>query len=178
MTKKTFAVGYDSENNKYVHTELTESTKNHQGGHKQNEQGYSNVRMYGPGVDIYEFYLSRLSDNCERLFQTPIQNFTLKGKWYKNVPMGKNTLGTLMQCISKKSGLSCTYTCHSVRASTITTLFQAGVSPQSIISITKHKNTSSLTHYIEDLSTDQKKDCCATLTSALDFSEKVCVLYQ
>ena len=54
MIKKTFAVGYDSENNKYVHTELTESTKNHQGGQKQNQQGYSNVRMYGPGVDIYE----------------------------------------------------------------------------------------------------------------------------
>ena len=73
MTIKTSALRCDSENNKYVHTELTESTKNQQGGHKKNEQGYSNVQIYGSGVDIFEFYLSKLivvKDYSKLIFKT------------------------------------------------------------------------------------------------------------
>ena len=74
----------------------------------------------------------------------------------------------MMQRISKKAGMSCVYTCHSVRASTITTLFRAGVSTQSIISITKHKSTSSLNHYIQGLSAQQKRDCANVLSTAME----------
>ena len=78
----------------------------------------------------------------------------------------------MMTNISKKAGLSMIYTCHSVRASTITTLYQAGVPTQSIVSITKHKNISSLGHYIGDLSTAQKRDCSSVLTAALNTPEE------
>ena len=99
MTKKTFTVVCDSSGNDYVHTDITETTKNHQGGHKQGDLDYSDVRMYGPGVEIFKFYLSKLNEECGRLFQTPMKNFYLNGRWYKNIPMGKNTLSTIMQQI-------------------------------------------------------------------------------
>ena len=49
----------------------------------------------------------------------------------------------------------------------ITTLYRAGIDPQTITSITKHKNTTSLAHYIDDISDNQKKECCNILTKAL-----------
>lgn len=167
MTKDTFQVQQDTEGHKYVAMNQTETTKNHQGGHRQKDADYSDQRMYGPGVDILVFYKSKLNPSCQRLFQKPLVAYTLDGYWYKNEPIGKNTLASMMQAISKKAGLSTVYTCHSVRASTITTLFRAGVSTQSIVAITKHKNTTSLGHYISDLSTGQKRECSGVLSSAL-----------
>jgi hypothetical protein len=178
MTKSTFNVDTDSEGLKYVSMKVTEVTKNHQGGHKQSDVDYSDQRMYGPGVEIYEFYVKKLNPGCDRLFQTSLKSYAPDGIWYKKEPMGKNTISNMMQRISKKAGMSQVYTCHSVRASTITTLYQAGVSTQSIIAITKHRNTSSLGHYIEDLSSKQKRDCSSILTTALNLSDsqKVCRL--
>ena len=77
----------------------------------------------------------------------------------------------MMQRDATKAGLSCVYTYHSVRASTITNSFHDGVSTQSIISITKHKNTSSLGHYIGGLSSGQKRECASILTATLHASE-------
>ena len=39
--------------------------------------------------------------------------------------------------------------------------------PQQIISLTKHKNTNSLNHYINGLSTAQKGECSSMLSSSL-----------
>ena len=167
MTKKTFVEQEDSEGHEYIAPAHTEVTKNHQGGHKQTNIDYSDQRMYGPGVGIYKFYISKLNPKCERLFQTPLQSYQLASHWYSSEPMGKNPLGSIMKKISQKAGLSCIYTCHSVRASTITKLFQAGVSAHSIIAITKHKNISSLSHYIEDISTEQKRECSKILSAKL-----------
>ena len=168
MKKDTFQVSTDDEGLKFVSMIVTESTKNHQGGFKQCDTDYSDCRMYGQGVEIYEFYLTKLHHRCERLFQTSLKVFTATDPiWFKNEPMGKTPLSSIMQTISKKSGLSVIYTCHSVRASTITALFQAGVSPQGIMAITKHKNESSLKHYISDMSSEQKRHCSATLSNAM-----------
>ena len=71
MTKK-ITVGHDSEKNEYVHVNITETKKTHHGGHKQSDQGYSDERMYGPGVEISKFYISKLKEKCEKLFTTPI----------------------------------------------------------------------------------------------------------
>ena len=72
-----------------------------------------------------------------------------------------------MQYISQKAGLSDIYTCHSVRASTITTLFQAGIPAQNIIAVSNHKDVSSLKHYIQDMSNEQKRSCSGVLQNAL-----------
>ena len=99
-------------------------------------------------------------------FQNPAKSVT-PDRWFSAEPMGKNTLSNMMQRISQHAGLSQKYTCHCVRASTITTLFQAGIPTQQIVSITKHKDTKSLGPYISDLSEAQKRGASNTLSNAL-----------
>ena len=127
MTKDTFFLKNDTEGHRYVTSNTTEVTKNHQGGHKQHQIDYSDQRMYGSAVEIFEFYLTKLNSKNERLFQIPLKSFPCDGILYRNEAMGKNSLAQMMQTISKKAGLSQVYTCHSVRASTITTLFQEDI---------------------------------------------------
>ena len=170
MTKGSLQVGPDSEGKLYVHLILTETSKNYQGGYKQKDIDYSDQRMYGEGVDIVQFYLNKVSDKCDRLFQYPLSVYDAEGKWFKNAPVGKNRLGNMMQTISKKAGLSTIYTCHSVRASTITHLYRAGVQPSSIINVTKHKNISSLSHYIDGMSEGEKRHCSGVLSNSLSSS--------
>ena len=112
--------------------------------------------MYGEAVQIFEFFLTKLNPKCERLFQYLLSTFSLSSfksngnsdVWFACWPIVKNTFANMMQHLSrKKCCLSQVYTCHSVRALCIT-LFRAGVAPGKMISITltKHKNTSSLKH--------------------------------
>ena len=157
LNKSHFKVLTDGDGSEYVTCQLTESTKNNQGGHKQAEQDYTDVRMYGEAVSIFKVYLTKLHPDCDRLFQTAAKSFRLNDEcWFRKEPMGKTPLASMMQAISKKAGLSVEYTCHSVRASTVTTLFHSGVSARDICSITKHRQENSLKHYINDTSTEQK----------------------
>lgn len=100
MTKETFIVKTDDVGAKYVCQNITETTKNHQGGQKQSEQDYSDTRMYSATgildpVSAYEMYYSKLNPKCEALWQTPLKDtkFRLSTNWFKNEPLGKNTLG-------------------------------------------------------------------------------------
>ena len=173
MNKETFSIQTDVNGEKYVTTEVTESTKNNPGGSKQSEQDYSDQRMYGPGVEILEFYLEKLNGKINRLWQYPVKNFLASNLvWYRSEPLGKNYLATMMQKISKNAGLSKIYTCHCVRASTVTTLFRKGISAQKIIGVTKHRSTASLGHYIDGMSTAQKKECSSVLTEALGMDKQ------
>jgi hypothetical protein len=167
MNKTTFIICEETDG-KYVQMNSTEKTKNHQGGHRQTDMDYSDQKMYGIGADIFSFYLSKLNPKCDRLFQHPLVNFEQTGiTWYKNSPVGKNVLSEMMKIISKQAGLSKVYTCHSVRASTITNLHRAGVERNDIKHITNHKNSSSLDHYIDGLSKDQCRNFNNLLESSL-----------
>ena len=111
----------------YATYAATEKTKNHQGGYKQKDLDYSDARMYGKGVVLLKFLLSKLHPDLNRLFQHPLKHFESGGHWFKKEPCGKDTLGKIMQSISKKAGLANIYTCHCLRASTIISLLKAGV---------------------------------------------------
>ena len=166
--RKNHFIMQTSKKGEFITCTKTERIKNNQGGDKQSEQDYSTNEVYGPAVDIFKFFLSKLNPKCDRLFQYPVNAFSIsKNVWFAEKPIGKNTLGNMMQRISEKSGLSKIYTCHCVRASAITALFQAGISPERIITITKHKNTSSLNHYVSGMSSDQKEECSSVLSAPL-----------
>ena len=174
FTTDSFEVKTDDKDRRYVCFTLTEITKNHQGGNRQNEVDYSDQRMYETGsqlcpVAAFELYKQKQHPQIKAFFQTPLMNYSIdQDCWYKKEPMGKNTLGSIMQRISKKAGLSETYSCHSVRASTVTTLGHAGVESRLICGITKHKNEASLKHYVSEMSTDQKHACGQILSDAFD----------
>lgn len=173
MRKADFLICRDSDDKRYVTMISTEVTKNHQGGHKQKDQDYSEVRMYEnkdtplDPVAAVELYISKLHPESPVLFQKPRKVFDKENIWYTREVLGKNTLGTIMQTISRKAGLSETYTCHCVRASTVTTLYQAGVDAHRICAITKHTNQSSLAHYIDGNTESQMREASSILNQAL-----------
>ena len=172
--KSTLAKCQDDEGHDYLSFTQTEQTKNHQGGGKQSEQDYADQRIYGQPVQAYELYISKLNPECDRLFQAPIVKYCRDGMWYQNKPLGKNMLSQMMINISNQAGLSQKYTNHSVGVSTVTNLFQAGMSAEKICSITKHKNQESLKPYISDLSAKQKRECNDVLRKSLPVA-KVCL---
>ena len=80
---------------------VTELNQNHQ-VHNTQIIDYADQRIYGTGVEIYKFYISKLNSNSDSLFQTPLHIYQLALHWHKSKPMGKNTLAVIMQRISKK----------------------------------------------------------------------------
>ena len=146
----------------------TENTKNHQGGNKQTDQDYSDNKIYDPQViESFKLYEEKICKDNQIFFQSPDSTCHVnESRWYKADPIGKNTLCDMMKTISRKAGLSQSYTCHCIRASTITRLFQAGVSAKDICSLTKHKNEMSLNPYIGGLSKKQKTHMEGILTDA------------
>ena len=154
---------------------LTEQTKNYQSSAKQSEQSYPDVRMYETStaldsVAALDFYLSKTHPDCKALFLTPNKaatkniNFASTRLWYRNEPMGKNTISKMMERISIKAELSEPYTNHCIRASTVTSLFQCSVDARKICAITKHKDERSLSHYISETTSAPKRECSKILS--------------
>ena len=168
-TPESFVVKRDEEGVTYITEGVTMKTKNHQGGNKTDDQDYSEPRMYqNDAVESYRMMVSKRHPSNTALFQTPMKSIKPENDvWYKNEPMGKNKLATLMQKVSKNAGLSRVYTAHSVRVSMITILFQGGVQPDEICAITKHRREASLDSYINGSSSAQKRNCSNVLSSAL-----------
>ena len=89
LKKDSFVVNVDASGMEYVSQRLTESTKNNQGGHKQSDQDYSDVRMYGFGVEVFKYCMDHLNVNCDRLFQYPTSAYVRDGDaFFMNKPMG------------------------------------------------------------------------------------------
>ena len=138
LQKHHFIIDSDAENKRYVTPAVTESTKNNPGGYKQGDQDYSDRRiMYQLDDSVldpllaYEKYLSKLNPENGSLFQKPKKNFIFEQDiWYTKEVLGKNTLSGIMKSLSQKAGLSRSYTNHCVRASTVTTLYRAGIDTQ------------------------------------------------
>ena len=114
-------------------------------------------------VNLYEFLISKLNPGIDPLFQTPKKVYDANGCWSKCEPFGKKVMPTL----SRKAGLSQVYTNHCVRASTVTALHKAGIEGRRICQVTKHKNESSLAHYVSGSSSAQKRECSEILSGPL-----------
>ncbi|KAG5900123.1 hypothetical protein JTB14_012796 [Gonioctena quinquepunctata] len=107
-------------------------------------------------VALLKLLLQKINENItsERLFSTPNlfwKNKNSKG-WYKNVPLGINTISTWTKYSATKIGLDITnnkITNHSNRASTVSQLAKAGVSDQQLIKITGHSSSSSIKPYLQ-----------------------------
>ena len=108
------------------------------------------ARMYElPGnplcpVASFRKYITKLNPKNPWLWQKPLDAFDEDDNvWYANSPLGKNTLRLLMKNISKMAHLSVEYTNHSIRATDITALDDAGFEARHIMRITGYKIESS-----------------------------------
>ena len=78
--------------------------------------------------------------------------------WYDNMRIGKNTMGTMMSSVSKAVKLSKKYTNHSIRATFVTILDSCDFDARHIMSISKHKNESSIRSYSSRVRYNTRKD--------------------
>ena len=122
-------------------------------------------------VAAIEFYLGKTHPDCKALFQTPNKattknmDFASAQHWYRNEPLGKNTISKMMERISIKAELSERYTNHCIRASTVTSFFQFqhGVDARKVCAITKHKDERSLTHALHQRDNKRTKRECSKI---------------
>ena len=192
LTKNSFVLRKDAEGFEYLSMAYQEATTNHPGGVKQKIN--PETSMYGNGTHFCPLaaflkYTSKLHPDCESLWQRPklvpqefkTKEAMLNGPWYRNTPVGKNTLSVMMTNISKLAHLSQLYTNHGVRGGSINTLSAAGVEGRLIQHVTHHKNPSSLLSYQRDSSSAQKRQHSAylqgvpiTKPSSSTFSSSTC----
>ena len=123
----------DDQGQVYFTIEQSVVEKNHNGGPCPDQQWTNSTRIYDCElgqhrlVDIMKLYISKLNGNCQWLFQQcRFRVSPTDDTWFKNEPLGVNTLGQLMKTISQAAGLSKLYTNHCVRATTITVLLKEG----------------------------------------------------
>ena len=64
--------------------------------------------------------------------------------WYSCTPVGHNTLASTVSHILKQAGVSGFFTNHSLRATSVTRLFDAGLDEQLIMARTGHSSWCSL----------------------------------
>ena len=173
LTKKSFLFGEDAKGKQFVSMAHDEATKNHQGGVADVESFEKSARMYKTnskfdGYTALEIFLSKLHPNCEALFQFPKRNWKAGDHvWYENRPIGVNKLASMMKEISTNAGLSRIYTNHSVRATAITLWSNTGLTNREIMSISGHRNESSLQSYHNLPSVQQLRKCSNVLSVAL-----------
>ena len=141
-------------------------TKNHRGESRDYSRSQSG-RMYETHrkdcpVDSYCKYVSHLNPMCEAFWQRPKSQVSDEEEvWYNNMPelpVGKNTLGTKMQTISREAQTSKVYTNHCLRATTIQTLDSEGFAARHIMSVSGHKSETSIKHYARVEDSNKKKD--------------------
>ncbi len=92
-------------------------------------------------VEIVCEYLSKLPTNrkCEAMYLRPKKNYS-PTDWYLDSPVGVNTLSTIVKNMFRKIGKDGHYTNHSLRATSATRMYDAGVSEQVISEVTGHRS--------------------------------------
>ena len=154
----------------YQHTD--EKDKNHKENADPNDtvgEGSMYEHAGNPDCPVksFEKYISKLNpcNNC--LCQRPQDSFDPEDAvWYGNQALGENTLGTMMSTISQRAKLSKRYTNHSIRATCITRLDDAGFESRKLMRISGHRSEMSLKSYSSRLSVQDKRIISDTLSDA------------
>jgi len=114
-----FKTMFDSRGNKYIcmrdslrkndrEVACTES--------REQSRMYETPGYQGCPVSSFEKYVSKLNVDCSAFWQAPIEKLVSdNASWYKNLPLGKNSLYNKMKTLSEVAGLSKVYTNHCLR---------------------------------------------------------------
>ena len=140
---------------------------------RENEDEEYGGRMYeikdSPRCPVSSLlkYKALLNPSCMSFWQRPKSKAPLQeGPWYDKVPVGINTLGNKVKEITEAAGCGGKYSNHSLRATTITTLNDAGFESRDIMTVTGHKSESSLKHYART-SAQKKKEMSRKIAKSL-----------
>nr|XP_054775587.1 uncharacterized protein LOC129284148 [Lytechinus pictus] len=147
-------------------------TKNNREDKLEKSQGGIIAPTNGSRCPVASFlrYKSKLNPQCKWFWQRAKPKHDLDpasfGPWYCNAPLGKNTIGDKMKTISSRAGTK-VYTNHCLRATSISTLQNAGFRDREIMSVSGHRSEGSLKHYAST-SSDTKENMSRAIATAVD----------
>ena len=163
LSRDSFVIMKDANDNEYVEISVSEKTKNYQGG-LGDKADQSDPKMFSantPNCPVMYFkkLLSVLNPKQNALFQKPKRNFLSTDEvWFENSPIGVNKLGDMMKDISVAASLSKVYTNHCVRSTTISALDEGGIPVHRIMQTSGHRSESSLRSYCDRQSLEKYKE--------------------
>ncbi len=153
-----------------IRLKKNEMTKNHAETDEDVENGGRISAIPGNAkcpVSIIISYMEKLNPTIPAFWQRPKKKVPLGSTvWYDAVPVGHNTLGTMMKTISAFCSLDTVYTNHCLRVSACTLLGEAGYTDLDIQSVSKHKSVSALGIY-KRVKTDRKAEMSKSLSVAI-----------
>lgn len=175
LKKEDFSICTDSSGVRFVCKVKDELTKNR----RENDEAQESQTMFETGgpfcpVLSFEKYVSRLNPKNEYLFQRPKKAVDESDEvWYDNMVVGQRTLGDKMKKLSIEAKLSCVYTNHSIRATTITILDECGYEARHIMALSGHRSESSIRSYASQTSLSTKRKMSETLSDSLNNKKTV-----
>ena len=168
MTRDSFEVC--EEGGKCYITLKDTLTKNNREDELEKSQGGIMTATNGPRCPVASFlqYKDKLNPQCKWFWQRvkPKHELHPSGPWYANAPLGKNIIGEKMKTISSHAGTK-QYTNHCLRATSISTLQNAGFRDREIMSVSGHHSESSLKHYAMTTS-ETKENMSRAIAAAVD----------
>ena len=145
MTREFYGIFRDEYDQEFIQQKVSELDKNHNENRKSGETT-GEGRMYSqpdnPACPVasYKLYVSKLHPDCKSLWQRPLDSFNESdATWFCNSPLGQNSIQNFMIKLSKFAKLSEHYTNHSIRATAITLMDDAGLEARHIMRISGHR---------------------------------------
>ena len=124
-------------------------------------------------VEAFKLYSSKRpasSDSCSKFYLAVNYTFEKTGNWFKNAPLGANSIGGLLSSAAKMAEITDKKIVnHSARKTAIKRLLDGGCPESYVTQLTGHKSVNSLTSYSEACDTVQRK-MARTVTENADFS--------
>ena len=154
------------------------STKNHQGGLDGTDDPSDGKMFEGKGlancpVAVVKAYLSHLNPKCEALFQKPLTGAKFKPSsdviWYSTLPLGHNTIDSMMKNMCLRAGIDPPFTNHCVRSTTVNILSSKDMKNRHIRAVTGHKSDASLESYNDRPTFEQFKNMSSAITDFINF---------
>ena len=168
LEKQMLCLRQTPEGRRYYELRAVLSTKNHQGGLRDNANESDGKMFEVKGssrcpVQSVENYLRHLHPELSCLFQRPraiSATFDpLKDDvWYCNAPIGQSMLSSMMKKMSQKAGIEPHLTNHCVKATAVTVLSDHNVEARLIKAVTGHKSDQSIESYNARASFQQKEN--------------------
>ena len=112
-------------------------------------------------VEAFKLYSSKRpksSEPCSKFYLAVNHNFEHSGNWFKNAPLGVNSLGNMLSSAAKIAGIADRkIVSHSARKTAIKRLLDGGCPASYVTQLTGHKSVNSLASYSEACDTIQRK---------------------
>ena len=163
----------DSSGREFVYQKEDEFDKNHRDSSTPDDtvgEGRIYARPCDPLCPVlsYKSYLERLHLQLDDFWQRPRDSYEKNEQiWYCRSALGKNMLARMMPDISEQAKLSFRYTNHSVRATAITALDNAGIEARHIMRASGHESEASIRSYAKRLSENEKRQMSDSLNNVL-----------